>query len=97
MMNSIEHMVLDLQSKIEIENKMYSTPKIILNIDPIQDDVKITKEEWAILQKDFLFEKLKGKSLADFFIDRIKPSDYIFTLSVSDEFTSSYIETHYLK
>jgi hypothetical protein len=78
-----------------VEYEKLTPPKIEVPINP--DKITITKGEFDNFYKDFVFEKLKGKSLALAFSERFKITDVIFMVKTSDDFALDLIKTHYLK
>jgi hypothetical protein len=90
-MNSFDHMVMTLA----VEYEKYKLPKIKVPINP--DKIKITQEEFDNFYKDFVFEKLKGQSLASAFANKFNLSDIVFMVNVSDDLALVYIKTHYIK
>lgn len=94
-MNSFDHMVLALQS-LEQEKAKYSTaPAIQAFINP--NGIKVSKKDYAEFQKNFVFEKLKGKTLAKSFSETFKIDDILFALNISDKETEQFIKAHYIE
>jgi hypothetical protein len=83
-MNSFDYMTLALTPPAEI----------VLPANP--NKIEITKGEFDIFYKEFVFEKLKGNSLALAFADTFYITDVIFRVNISDDFALDYIKTHYL-
>jgi hypothetical protein len=93
-MNSFDHMVMAL-NKAAVEYEKLKLPKI--EVQPNPDKIKITQEEFDNFYKEFVFEKLKGVSLASAFSEKFKITDVIFMVKTSDDFALDFIKTHYLK
>jgi hypothetical protein len=93
-MNSFDHMVLALNNA-RVEYVKHTIPKIEVPINP--NKMKITQEEFDNFYKEFVFEKLKGQTLASAFSERFKITDVIFMVKTSDDFALDLIKTHYLK
>jgi hypothetical protein len=94
-MNSFDHMVFAIQTHA-IELAKYSTPTPI-NVAVNPQKIKITKAEYKEFYKEFIFEKLKSKTLAECFSHKFGISDILFEISMSDEATKVYIEQYYIK
>ena len=75
----------------------------ILSTGPMFDTVLKPKSltskeqynEW--LNTFFIFDKLKGLSLAESFIEHFKSDDFILGLAISDEMAKNYIENNLIK
>jgi hypothetical protein len=93
-MNSFDHMVLVLNNAA-IEYEKHKLPEFKVPVNP--DKIKVTKEEFDNFYKEFVFEKLKGESLAWAFAKKFKVTDVIFVMKIADEFALDYITTHYIK
>jgi hypothetical protein len=93
-MNSFDHMVFAIQTHA-IELAKYSTPTIEVALNP--NNIKISKEDYEDFYKEFIFEKLKSKTLAECFSHKFGISDILFEISMSDEATQVYIENYYIK
>jgi hypothetical protein len=58
----------------------------------------ITKDEFEIWYNSFfVFDRIKGQSLAKSFMDHFEYSDGVLTLALSDEMTKFYIENNFIK
>jgi hypothetical protein len=94
-MNSFDHMVFAIQTHA-IEIAKYSTPTPIhVAVNP--NKIKISKADYEDFYKEFIFEKLKSKTLAECFSHKFGISDILFEISMSDEATQQYIEHYYIK
>jgi len=90
-MNSFDHMVFAIQTHAK-----YAAPATIeVAINP--NKTKIAKAEYEDFYKEFIFEKLKGKTLAECFSHKFSIYDILFEISMSDEATQVYIENYYIK
>jgi len=47
--------------------------------------------------KEFVFEKLKGRSLADFLCEKLNVNDFVLHTQMTDEWALDYITTHYVR
>jgi hypothetical protein len=95
-MNSFDHMVMALAiQKNAIEIAKYSTPTIEVALNP--NNIKISKTDYKDFYKEFIFDKLKSKTLAECFSHKFGISDILFQISMSDEETQKYIEQYYIK
>lgn len=90
-MNSFDHMVMAL----EIEAKKFELPKITVESNP--DKISITEQQYDEFLKEFVFEKLKGKTLAESFSNKFGIFDIIFELRISDDNVQKYIKKCYIK
>jgi hypothetical protein len=61
------------------------------------NNIIITPEELNLLMKEFVFEKLKGRSLADFLCEKLNVNDFVLHIQVTDEWALDYITTHYVR
>ena len=87
-------MVFAIQ-KHAIELAKYTPPTPIeVAINP--NKTKIAKADYEDFHKEFIFEKLKGKTLAECFSHKFGISDILFEISMSDEATKVYIEQYYI-
>ena len=95
-MNSFDHMVMALAiQKNAIEIAKYSTPTIEVAVNPSK--IKISKTDYKDFYKEFIFDKLKSKTLAECFSHKFGVSDILFEINMSDEETQKYIEQYYIK
>jgi hypothetical protein len=94
-MNSFDHMVMALQNS-ELEMAKYSAPPPIkVEVNP--QKIKITKDEYKEFYKEFVFDKLKGKTLSECFSSKFGITDMLFQIRISDEEAQNYIKQYYIK
>jgi hypothetical protein len=87
-------MALAIQ-KNAIEIAKYSTPTIEVAVNPYK--IKISKTDYKAFYKEFIFDKLKSKTLSECFSHKFGISDILFEINMSDEETQKYIEQYYIK
>ena len=91
-LNSFDHMVSALTTHAAA---LSVKPRLTVETNP--QKIKITIEEYNLFLKDLVFEKLKGKSLSESFIERFSVQDFVLNISLTDKLVDEYIRKYYIK
>jgi hypothetical protein len=80
-----------------LRNNLIKELLLIPNKGGNESDLYITKEEFDVFYKQYLFDNIKGVSLGEAFCEKYKINNYVLLIAESNEFAKKHIETFYIK